>query len=635
MCGINGFLSFGNSIDNGKAFVDGMNTCISHRGPDDKGYWATEDRKLHFGHLRLSIIDLSPAGHQPMITATGTAIVFNGEIYNFNELREKYFKGLNFNSTSDTEILLLLYEKFGESCVDFLNGMFAFAIWNSQKKELFIARDRSGKKPFYYSFSNGKFSFSSELKALLTLPWIDRKLDDQSLYHFLTFNMLAPPQTMFEGINKLAAGHTLTISQDGSHRSREFWEVHYDSSISTMDESELVDLVNSSLKKAVDYRMVSDVPVGAFLSGGVDSSAIVALMSQKTNIPINTFSVGFDGQQNYDERYYAAKVAAMFKTNHEEIIVTANDIEQFLPKVVDIFDEPLADETCIPIYFLSQKARSSGSIVVMTGDGSDELFAGYRNWKKYIRMAPWYENYSKMPMAVRQLILSGGKLLKPNSNVVEMLSRSAKGQDFFWLGARSFKEATKSKFLNDGFRNNLIEKDSYSVIAEYKKSYEKARLASGRKFNYTDWMCYLGFKYIVPNYYLSRMDRLGMANSIEIRSPFLDYEFVNMALSISSKHKLVHDEPKYILKKSLEKILPAEILYRKKMGFCVPIREWSGEIMIDYIDKNLKVFCEMHPQFRYSELNNLLQQLKSGKETSVNKLWTMYFLIAWFKRWFD
>ncbi|MBL0102469.1 MAG: asparagine synthase (glutamine-hydrolyzing) [Bacteroidetes bacterium] len=388
MCGINGILSFGNGIEEGRALINSMNTAIRHRGPDDQGYWSTENRKLHFGHLRLSIIDLSPAGHQPMITSNGTVIVFNGEIYNYLELKNRFFKDVKLNSDSDTEILLLLYEKFGEACVDYLNGMFAFAIWNPSKEELFIARDRVGKKPFYYTFADGKFAFSSELKALLTLPWVPRKLDEKALYHFLTFNMLAPPQTMFEGIAKLEPGHLLTVSKNGEYRRREFWEVKYDQTVESKSDKDLESLVSSSLEKAVGYRMMSDVPVGAFLSGGVDSSAIVAYMARLTGRPVNTFSIGFEGQQNYDERFYASKVAKLFNTNHSEIIVNDSDIEKFLPHVVDIFDEPMADETCIPIYFLSQKARESGSIVVLTGDGSDELFAGYRNWRKYIKLFP-------------------------------------------------------------------------------------------------------------------------------------------------------------------------------------------------------------------------------------------------------
>lgn len=634
MCGINGIFSFGEGIESGKELIDAMNLATAHRGPDDHGYWATDDRKLHFGHLRLSIIDLSPAGHQPMITASGTVIVFNGEIYNYKELREKFFKDVKFKGESDTEVLLALYEKFGESCLSYLNGMFAFAIWNPQKRELFIARDRVGKKPLYYTIMDGKLAFSSEIKAILRLPWIKRKLDEKAMYHFLTFNLLAPPQTMFDGIQKLEPGCKLVVSHNGEVSRKEYWEVNYSSEIEKKSESDSALMIESALEHSVQSRMISDVPVGAFLSGGVDSSAIVAYMAKMTSKPVNTFSVGFEGQQDYDERFYADKVSKIFKTNHEEIVVTSDDIEAFLPEVVNIFDEPMADATCIPIYFLSQRARQSGSIVVLTGDGSDELFAGYRNWRKFIKLFPWLDLYSRMPGAVKDTVLAGaGKFT--SENTYEMLSRSAKGQDLFWGGARSFKESTKTKFLTEEYLNRLGISDSYSVIEKYKEQFEIAKSLSDRKFEYIDWLCYLGLKFMVPNYYLYRMDHLGMANSIEIRCPFLDYEFVNNAMSVSGKYKLNHNEPKYILKKSLEKILPHEILYRKKMGFCVPLKEWAGPIMIDYVEKNLKSFCKDHPQFKYDELNSLLSQLKTGDESTVNRLWTLYFLIAWFKKWMD
>ncbi|MFZ7145789.1 MAG: asparagine synthase (glutamine-hydrolyzing) [Bacteroidota bacterium] len=634
MCGINGIISFGSGIENGKELVAGMNNAISHRGPDDHGYWSDDERKIHFGHLRLSIIDLSPAGHQPMIAANGNVIIFNGEIYNYKELKIKYFSDYQFKGDSDTEVLLALYDKFGENCLNYLNGMFAFAIWDFSKKQLFIARDRVGKKPFYYSMQDGKFSFSSEIKGLLRLPWMKRKLDENAMYHFLTFNLLAPPQTMFDGIDKLEPGCKLTIDSKGVISKKEYWEVNYSAETEKLSEEESQIKVEKALERAIELRMVADVPVGAFLSGGVDSSAVVAYMSKLTSKPVNTFSIGFEGQQEYDERFYANKVSKLFKTNHSDIVVTSDDIESFLPEVVNIFDEPMADATCIPIYFLSQKARESGSIVVLTGDGSDELFAGYRNWKKFIQLFPWYNQYSKLPDFVKQGVLKGAGIFASDS-AYEILSRSARGQDMFWGGAKSFKESTKTKFLSEEYLERLGVNDSYSVIQRYKERFEMIKAHSNRKFEYADWMCYLGVKFMVPNYYLYRMDHLGMANSIEIRSPFLDYEFVNTALSISSKYKLSNEEPKYILKKALEKVLPQEILYRKKMGFCVPLKEWAGDLMIDYIEKNLRSFCNDHPQFKYDELNSLLKQLKAGDESTVNRLWTLYFLIAWFKKWLD
>lgn len=633
MCGINGIYGFGSSIDQGATVIGEMNRCIAYRGPDDRGSWHNQSGDLHFGHLRLSILDLSPEGHQPMFGRDGSVIVFNGEIFNYRELKDRFFKDVKLHSTSDTEVLLLLYEKFGYSCVDYLNGMFAFAIWDPKKEELFLARDRAGKKPLYYSTLNGRFSFSSEVKSLLKCPWIPARLDEEALYHFLTFNMLPPPMTMFHGIQKLEPGHLMVVRKNGSVESRQYWNVSYDAAYDKKSEAELSDMIYQGLERSVRYRMVSDVTVGAFLSGGVDSSAIVAMMTQLTGRSVRTYSVGFAGQENYNELSYAREVADRFNTDHHETIVSANDIEEFLPKIIDVFDEPMADATCIPIYFISRQARADNTIVVLTGDGSDELFAGYRNWRKYIRLFPKYEMLRKMPAFVRKGLLAGSEIMAGESNATEMFTRLAKDQDFFWGGAKSFKESVKSSFLSEDYKKRLSVKDSYPVIEKYKNEFELLKKQSTREFTYTDWMCYLGFRFIIPNYYLYRMDHIGMANSIEIRTPFLDYEFVNSALSVPSKYKLVNDEPKYILKRSLERILPNEILYRKKMGFCVPLREWAGHLMIDYIEKNLRAFCEEHPQFNRVRLEELLARLKKGDESSVNRLWTLYFLIAWFKRW--
>ena len=635
MCGINGIFGFDREVNDGKHIIDEMNRRISYRGPDDRGNWHNENGSLHFGHLRLSILDLSPEGHQPMFSPNGTAIVFNGEIFNFRELKEKYFKDVKLHSTSDTEILLLLYERFGEECLSYLNGMFAFCIWDPSKEKLFLARDRSGKKPLYYSSVGGKFTFSSEIKALLACPWMTKELDEEALYHFLTFNMLPPPQTMFKGIMKMEPGYKLVVSKNGDWKYSRYWEVEYSNEFDDRTESEVADSVFNALQKSVRYRMVSDVPVGAFLSGGVDSSAVVAMMSQLTSHPVKTYAVGFKGQEAYNELHYARQVAERYKTDHHETIITADDIGAFLPEIISIFDEPMADATSIPIYFLSKNARKNDSIVVLTGDGSDELFAGYRNWRKYIRLFPRYESFRKMPDFIRKGALELSRLMTGDSNATEMLTRSVKNQDFFWGGAKSFKESVKSKFLSESYKNRIALSDSYTVIEKYKVQYEALKKNSNRNFSHTDWMCYLGYKFIIPNYYLYRMDHLGMANSIEIRTPFLDHEFVNTALSVPAKWKLVNDEPKYILKKSLERILPHDILYRNKMGFCVPLREWAGELMIDYIDKNLSGFCADHPQFNKPELASLVDKLRSGDESSVNRLWTVYFLIAWFKKWLD
>lgn len=632
MCGINGLFSFsGVGIDRAADNIAAMNERLSHRGPDDRGYWKDPSGKVFFGHLRLSIIDLSPSGHQPMISRNGTTIVFNGEIYNYKEIRERFFKNEQLNSSGDTEILLRLYEKFGEDCLQYLNGMFAFAIWDPEKEELFLARDRAGKKPIYYSMRNGVFAFSSEIKGLLELPYVKAELDEDALYHFLTYNLLPPPMTMFKGISKFHPAYKMKVGKNGIQSYESYWDVNY-SDLRTQSEDQVSEKIREAFSKAVDYRMVSDVPVGAFLSGGVDSSAVVAAMAKRSSNAVKTYSVGFEGQPDYDELKYAAVVAKKYGTDHYEKIISPQDIRDFLPKIIDIFDEPMADSTCIPIYFISQKARENGTIVVLTGDGSDELFAGYRNWQKFIHRHSAFQTYSALPDFLKRIVASGFEKIKPTSPFTDILHRAANNQDFFWGGARSFKESTKRKFLSDEYNQRTVALNSYSVIKEFRDRFDELQ-KHHPQLKFIDWMCYLGYKFNIPNFYLYRMDKLGMAHSIEIRTPFLDTDFVNLALSVPGSLKIKNNEPKYILKKSLEQELGHELLYRKKRGFNVPLREWAGDLISDYVGQNLKSFCKDHPQFSYPGLEEQLNRLRSGDQQVTNQLWTLYFLMSWFKKW--
>ncbi|HKR04619.1 MAG TPA: asparagine synthase (glutamine-hydrolyzing), partial [Bacteroidia bacterium] len=622
MCGINGFFNYSGSVLHDEySLIEKMNAALSHRGPDDSGRWADKQNKIYFGHLRLSIIDLSPTGHQPMISESGNAIVFNGEIYNYQEIKNT-IRDFQFKSKSDTEVLLYLYEKYGQDCLKFLNGMFAFAIWDNQKQELFMARDRMGKKPLYYVIQNGIFAFASEIKALLTLPWVKASLDEKALYHFLTFNHLPPPLTMFKNIFKLEPASKITISANGFARHETYWEAER-MDFSSKDENELKEIVLTGLKKSVDYRMVSDVPVGAFLSGGVDSSAIVALISGKTSYPVKTYSIGFENAPGYDELKHAQKVSKIFKTDHYEKIVTPADIKNLLPEIINIFDEPLADSTCIPIYFISQLARKNGTIVVLTGDGPDELFLGYTNWMKYLKMYPWFHIYSNLPSFVKKSAVAiFGNNYSPAS---EILERGAKNQELFWGGAKSFKESSKRNFLSENFKRKINNIDSYEVILNYKSLFNKMKPGSADMDDGT-WMSYLGFKFLITNRYLFRADRLGMANSIEARMPFLDYNFVNTAMSIPTYYKIKNKIPKYILKKSLEGILAKDILYRKKQGFNVPLKEWAGEIMIDYVETRMKSFCKNLDIFKEDGLKFQINEIKKGNKNFTNNLWTIYFL---------
>lgn len=631
MCGINGLFNVsGGTLEDAETIIKRMNAAISHRGPDDTGVWIDHSSRLYLGHQRLSILDLSAAGHQPMTSRNGTVIVYNGEVYNFKSLRTG-LNGQSYFSETDTEVLLYLYERDAHRFLDKLNGMFALALWDSEREELILARDRVGIKPLYYTFQNGVFAFSSEIKALLTLPWVSAELDEEALYHFLTYSMVMPPRTMFKGIHKFRPGHKMVVDRSGIKTYEPYWEVTY-ANYDALSQAEIEEMLLDKLRQSVRYRMISDVPVGAFLSGGVDSSAVVALMSEHTNHPVSTYSIGFDGAPGYDELEHARRIADRYDTRHHERMVTPEDIRNFLPRIVKIYDEPLADATSIPIYFISELARENGTIVVLTGDGSDELFSGYRNWRRYVRLYPYYRLFTRLPRPVKQLVASTYGAVDASSPNYEILNRATHNQEFFWGGDNGFRSSVKDEFISAAYSQRMTEVDSYDEVLYYRRLFDRIP-KQGRRTGDIDWMCYVGLKNIIPDYYLYRADRLGMAHSIELRVPFLDHEVVNLALSIPGKFKVANGEPKYILKRALEQILPREVLYRKKQGFCVPLREWGGDIMISYLEEHLAPFCRETRLFNEAGLRRQLRQAREGNTNYTSALWSLYFLISWFRRW--
>lgn len=632
MCGISGLFDFGDGLPpETTGWLSAMNNALRHRGPDDEGLFFQPDHNpnLALAHRRLSIIDLTAAGHQPMTDAFGNVIAFNGEIYNYKELRSKH-PDHHFKTNSDTEVLMFLLRTYGPSVLPQLNGMFAFAWYHHEHRQLLLARDRAGKKPIYYTVKGERFAFASEIRALLQLPWVKAEADDQALYDFLTYNLIDAPHTLFKGIRKLEPATLLVVDQNGIREHRRWWEHQYED-LSNTNEKDLTNRVFETLDSAVHYRMESDVPVGAFLSGGVDSSAVTALMRKYTSGSIKTFSVGFTGQESYDERRYAAAIAKQFNTDHIEKMVSKEEITGYLPQVVEAFDDPLADATAIPIWFISKLARENGVTVVQTGDGADELFAGYRNWGRYRQLYPAYRMIGKLPLGPA---LAGmvSKMLNEDSVAGEMLYRAAKRQEFFWGGAKAFKEKSKHAFLKPEWLKKINHPDSYHVIEKYHRRFDQHCRSSSR-LDEVDRMCYLGFHFQIPHKYLHRMDRLGMAHSIEIRTPFLDPAMISLALSLPSYLKIKNNEPKYLLKKALEGILPHENLYRKKMGFCVPLKEWASGMMTDYVESNLKTFCHSTGIFSEQGLQRQIHEIKSGNKNYTNNLWTIYFLMNWYQRW--
>lgn len=634
MCGINGIYNYydwSNPID--PAQIAAMNQLLESRGPDDQGIWHSDDASISLAHRRLSIIDLSPAGKQPMISNCGQYVIsFNGEIYNFKALKSS-LKQKDFQSETDTEIVLALYKEKGIDFLQDLRGMFAIAIWDKQLEKLLLARDRAGQKPIYYTDQNNSFAFSSGLKSLLSLPWVEKKLNEEVLYDFLTYNQIAPPNTIFSGIKKLEPGHYLWVDKGGVKTSQAYWVPSFNRFNLNYFKSEedLCAELRQRLKKSVEYRMLADVPVGAFLSGGVDSSAMVAYMQQMSNQAIKTYSIGFENQEDYDELKYADKVARKFGTDHHEKVVSVKDFKDFLPNVVSIFDEPLADTTSIPIYFLSALAKENGTKVIITGDGADELFGGYSNWKKYAKMHPYFSAYSALPSSLKKGIAKIAENKWQHSPYLEMLKRAEKNQDFFWSGAKGFKEATKKSYLSAGFLNRNEKTDSYQHILNLRKEFH--RISSGKKLDFMSWLSFTGFKDIVPNLFLCRLDQLSMAHSVEGRSPFMDQDIIDFAMSLPMGLKIKNGQAKYLLKKALEPILDDEILYRKKMGFCVPIKEWGTEIMLEHLEEEIDICTQKFDIFKANSIKEMINQNKKGNTANTNNLWTVYFLNQWLKRW--
>src|ERR1043166_5529990 len=439
MCGIVGLYNFGGSTEasaRDRALVLEMRDAIKHRGPDDGGLWQSEDGRVVFGHRRLAIVDLSPAGHQPMSNEDGSVwITFNGEIYNHAELREtlRLDDRHKFRSRSDTEVIIHLYEERQAAVVEAIDGMFAFGLWDAGRRRLVLARDPRGKKPVYYTVAGGRLLFASEIKALLGHPDVARRLDLVALNEYLTFSNVPEPKTLFEGIRKLPAGHTLVCDHNGNLTVSRFWSP-LDGPAWTPPASrgEAVERVRGLVKKAVKKRLMADVPVGAFLSGGVDSSTNVALMSQLVSTPLQTFTVEFTGfgpAENFHDVPYARQVAAKFGCNHTEVQVTAAEALAYVPEMVQNQDEPLGDPACLPMHFVSRAAHQAGIKVVLVGEGSDEVFCGYPDFRKlYETFNGRWSQLRRMPQFVRRVVKRGAELAGAPSGRVDVLRRAAEDE---------------------------------------------------------------------------------------------------------------------------------------------------------------------------------------------------------------
>jgi asparagine synthase (glutamine-hydrolysing) len=561
MCGICGIISLKPDKTVERDELLAMRDSMVHRGPDEAGLFI--EKNVGLGHRRLSIIDLS-SGQQPMTNEDGSiVVVFNGEMYNYQNLRNHLItKGHIFKTRSDTEVIIHAFEEFGENCLEHFRGMFAFAIWDSRKRKLFIARDRLGEKPLYYAQWGDTFLFASEIKGILAHPAARREIDTESLDLYFGFRYVPGPNTMFKGIAKLQPGHFLWIKNNTVATSR-YWDFN---AIQTRNisqetaEAEFTELLSESVR----MRLMSDVPLGVFLSGGVDSSVVVALMSELVAEPIKTFSVGYTGDAAENEFEYARMVANRYKTDHHELRLTADDFLSFLPKLLWHLDEPIADASTIPLFFISQLAKEHVT-VVLSGEGADELLGGYYIYKKMMLL----ESLRSIPginMLGAAALLAGSLLGNRKIERYANLLRLPLEQRYSGV-SQVFTEAERKRLFNG--RGGIVPHALADVVAPY---YKRVRNRQP-----LDRMLYLDTKVWLPDDLLMKADKMTMATSVELRVPFLDHVLVEYAASLPVSCKIRGNETKYLLKHAMESRLPKELLYRTKKGFPVPICRWLRE----------------------------------------------------------
>jgi asparagine synthase (glutamine-hydrolysing) len=629
MCGICGILDYNKNRISDKKNIQNMCDKLQHRGPDDEGIYINNKFPLAaFGHRRLSIIDLN-TGHQPMSNEDNSLwLVINGEIYNFLSLRKELKdRGHRFKTNTDSEVVLHLYEDFGEDCVLYLRGMFAFAIWDENKNKLFIARDRIGKKPLLYFFEKNCFCFASEFEALLASGLIGREINHQSLDQYLTFGYVPAPNTIYKNIFKILPAHHLTLI-NGKLEFKKYWELDYRDKFCISEEEATKELIRA-LKEAVSLRLISDVPLGVFLSGGIDSSTVVALTSELAG-KVKTFSIGFE-DENFDELKYARNIARRFSTEHREFIVKPKALE-ILPLLVRRYGEPYADSSAIPSYYVARETKRFVT-VALNGDGGDESFAGYERYQAMMLA----QSYNHIPGFLRNMLNSAVMHLVPDSP--DFKNKRRRIRRFFenasmpfylrycrWVSMINDKE--KSDIYSPEFKGRIDISSSSNWLKDCAPRQEKMQL--------TDRLMALDIKTNLPNDLLVKMDIACMSNSLEARSPFLDQEVMQFAARLSANFKLKGMIKKYILKKSIRNLLPAENIHRPKMGFGVPVGRWMRQELRDYIqDTLLSENAFKRGYFTPAQLRLYVNEHLNGKMDHTFGLWTLLCLELWHKEFID
>ena len=619
MCGIAGIYHFKSQEPVSRGLLKAMTDTLVHRGPDDEGFYTCGPVGL--GHRRLSIIDLD-GGHQPITNEDESVwVVFNGEIYNFGDLHDGLVKkGHIFKTRSDTEVIVHLYEEEGEKCFERLRGMFAIAIWDGRNRKLLLARDRVGKKPLFYFYNGCELAFASEVKAILQVPGVSREIDPQAVSDYFSFLYIPAPKSIFKQIRKVLPGRYLVVSDQGVHE-REYWDISF-AQTEEHTEEEWCNRLIDTYREAVRLRLVSDVPLGAFLSGGIDSSSVVAAMAQFCNEPVTTCSIGFE-EKEFNELDYAREIAARFNTNHHERIVRP-DAVGVVEKLVWHYDEPFADSSAVPTYYVSQIARERVT-VALAGDGGDENFAGYRRYYFDRR-----ENTMRalLPAAIREPVFGTLASLYPKADWAPRIFRgkatfenlACSPIEAYFRSVAALRPELKRQVLDRDLLHQLDGYDSLDVLRFY---YDRADTADPlSRIQYVDIKTYLTDDILV------KVDRASMAHSLEVRAPMLDHKLMELAASMPSSLKLRGTHGKYIFKKALERVLPDSVLYRKKMGFAVPLARWFRHDLKE-LAHSVMFSRNVSSLVNQASVRRVWQEHQSGLRDRSTELWTLLMFSLW------
>lgn len=622
MCGIYGRVGFDGAIAPSAADWAAVR-CLAHRGPDDEGLWSGASAVL--GMRRLAVIDL-PSGHQPMSNEDGTIwLVFNGEIYNYRELRTELLgHGHQFSTNGDTEVLVHGYEQWGDGLLDRLNGMFAIALWDGRTQTFWAARDRVGVKPLYYFEDGARLILASEIKAILAQPDVPREVSETGLLNFLAYGHSVAPQTMFRGIRKLPPGHLMRVSK-GTVAIREWWDAD-PSTPTTLNETECIAKVRSLLEDSVRLRLIADVPVGAFLSGGLDSSAVVALMSRQMDRPVETFSIGFGGGAVFNELPDARRVAQHLGTTHHEMTVSPGELSGVLETLVYHFDEPFGDAAAFPTYLVSRLARAHVT-VALTGEGGDELFGGYRRYWA----ARWVKMLSVITGVPGGALLTGAAGVLPRFRRIKKLVEASSAR-----GAAAQYSSLLRVFSDDMMKSTLDARyaqvaAAYDASAMYEQLFQRARGADE-----ANRMMYADLKTWLADTYLEKVDKTSMATSLEARVPLLDYRLVEFAMTMPSTFKIAGGETKRVLRRAVADLVPASTLKKPKHGFAVPTDPWfRGELRGFAFDVLMDPRARQRGVFRPVAVERLWRDHQSGREVRDTHLWLLMNFELWARQYLD